>query len=124
MAKSLSEIETLKTDFIANVSHEIKTPLAVILNYSTLLQDESINHETRKEYTDGLLNASKNLNELITGILRLNKLENQQIFPNKEKFNLSEQLCESMLKFETQWEEKKIEIITDFDEDIVVTADL
>ncbi len=123
MAESLSEIETLKTDFIANVSHEIKTPLAVILNYTTLLQDEKLPSDVKREYTKGLMAASKNLNELITGILRLNKLENQQIFPNKEKFNLSEQLCESMLKFETRLDEKNLELFTDFDEDIVVTAD-
>ncbi len=123
MAESISQTETLKTDFIANVSHEIKTPLAVILNYATLLQNDALPKDKIKEYTKGIMSASKNLNELITGILRLNKLENQQIFPQKEKFNLSEQLCESMLKFESQWEEKQLDIITDFDEKICVTSD-
>lgn len=123
MAEELSSIETLKTDFIANVSHELKTPLAVIQNYSTMLQAEDLPEETRLEYAKSLHRASRNLSDLITSILRLNKLENQQIFPQNEKFNLSEQICECMLKFEEQWENKEIDIITELDESIEIEAD-
>lgn len=123
MAEELSSTETLKTDFIANVSHELKTPLAVIQNYSTMLQAENLSEDMRLEYAKNLNRASKNLSELITSILRLNKLENQQIFPTYEKFNLSEQICECMLKFEEQWEEKEIDIITEFDETAEIEAD-
>lgn len=123
MAAELSTIETLKTDFIANVSHELKTPLSVIQNYSTMLQNPGLDEATRLEYAKKLSQASKNLSELITSILRLNKLENQQIFPNYEKYNLSEQICESLLKFEEQWEEKGLEISVELDEGIEVIAD-
>ena len=123
MAQELSSIETLKTDFISNVSHELKTPLAVIQNYATMLQNDNLSDEERKECAKNLTRASKNLSELITSILRLNKLENQQIFPKNEKFSLSEQICECMLKFENQWEEKEIDIITDLDESIEIEAD-
>lgn len=123
MAESLSLNETLKSDFISNVSHEIKTPLSVIQNYALLLQNESISIEKKKEYSSSLLSASKNLNVLVTGILRLNKLENQQIFPEETSYNLSEQLCESMLKFENSWENKHLKIITDLDDSITVTTD-
>lgn len=123
MAEELSSIETLKTDFIANVSHELKTPLAVIQNYSTMLQAKDLDEKTRLEYAKNLHRASKNLSELITSILRLNKLENQQIFPSFQNFNLSEQICECMLKFEEQWEEKELEILTELDEEIEIEAD-
>ena len=123
MAAELSSTETLKTDFIANVSHELKTPLAVIQNYSTMLQSDSLTEEERKEYAKNLNRASKNLSDLITGILRLNKLENQQIFPKREEYDLNEQICECMLKFESLWEEKEIEIITELDENILIEAD-
>ncbi|MBQ8502940.1 MAG: HAMP domain-containing histidine kinase [Clostridia bacterium] len=123
MAEELSSIETLKTDFIANVSHELKTPLAVIQNYSTMLQAKELDEETRLEYAKNLNRASRNLSDLITSILRLNKLENQQIFPTYQKFNLSEQICECMLKFEEQWEKKEIEIITELDEEIEIESD-
>lgn len=123
MAKELSSIETLKTDFISNVSHEIKTPLAVIQNYSTMLQSEFISDSERIEYAKSLESAAKKLSSLITSILKLNKLENQQIFPEVRKYNLSEQLFQSMLLFEKEWEAKELEIITDVDEKVEIEAD-
>ena len=123
MAQELSTTETLKTDFIANVSHEIKTPLAVIQNYATILQDPSLSEEQRLKYAESISEASKRLSTLITNILRLNKLENQQIFPTKASYNLSEQLCECMLFFEEAWEKKNLQVSTDIDEDITVSSD-
>lgn len=123
MAEELSSIETLKTDFIANVSHEIKTPLAVIQNYTLMLQTPGLTEEERKAYLANLSDASKRLSELITSILRLNRLENQQIFPEKESFNLSEHICECLLLFEENIDAKELSIETDLDESIVVEAD-
>lgn len=123
MSAELSSIETLKTDFIANVSHELKTPLSVITNYTTILLSDTLSNEERKKYCMKLNKASKNLSDLITSILRMNKLENQQIFPEKEKFDVCEQLCECILKFEKEWEEKEIEIVTDLDRSIEIYED-
>ena len=89
MAVELQKNEVLKTDFISNVSHEIKTPLAVIQNYATLLQDETLDSETRKNYSKTLIAASKRITDLITNILKLNKLENQEIQEKHEAFNLT-----------------------------------
>jgi len=123
MAKELSGIETLRTDFIANISHELKTPLAVIQNYSTLLQAPALPEAKRIEYAKTLTSASRRLSDLITNILKLNKLENQEIFPEIQKFNLGEQLSECLLGFENIWEEKELEIDTDLEEDIMIEAD-
>ncbi|MBE6786393.1 MAG: HAMP domain-containing histidine kinase [Ruminococcaceae bacterium] len=123
MAQELSSIETLKTDFISNVSHEIKTPLSVIQNYAGILQSENLTEEERKEYAARLSAASKKLGDLITAILRLNRLENQQIFPEKQKFNLSEQLCQAILIYENEWTKKNIEIVTDLDDSIIIEGD-
>lgn len=123
MTEELSGVETLRNDFISNVSHEMKTPLAVIGNYATLLQNPEISEDERMEYAKTISQCSTHLSELISNILKLNKLENQQIFPEAVKFNLSEQLCESLLKFESVWEKKNIDIETDIVEDIYVTAD-
>ena len=123
MADELSGVETLRTDFIANVSHEMKTPLAVMQNYGTLLQAPNLDDQKRLEYAKGITDASRRLSEMMTNILKLNRLENQKIFPEIKRFDLGEQLCESLLQFESVWEKKNIEIYTDIAENIEVEAD-
>ena len=123
MAKELSGTETLRTDFIANVSHELKTPLAVMGNYATMLQRPGITEEERCEYAKAISEAARKLAQLITNILKLNKLENQQIFPQPKEFDLGEQLCECLLVFEDAWEAKNLEIETDIEEDVRIKSD-
>jgi signal transduction histidine kinase len=61
---------------------------------------------------------------LVTNILKLNKLENQQIYPQTQAYNLSEQLRESLLDFEDAWEKKSLELEVDgIDDDIIIQAD-
>ena len=123
MTEELSGIETLRSDFISNVSHELKTPLAVIQNYSAMLQNPNLTQNERDEYVKVLLSTSRRLSNLITNILKLNKLENQQIFPNSKKYDLSEQLCECLLGFEISIEEKELNVETDIDLDIYINSD-
>ena len=123
MAKELGSVETLRTDFISNVSHEMKTPLAVIQNYGTLLQTPGLSDEKRVEYAKAINEQTRRMSTLITNILKLNKLENQQIYPNVQKYDLGEQLCECMLSFENDWEKKGIEIDADLAKDVMVNAD-
>ena len=123
LADELSGVDTLRTDFIANVSHEMKTPLAVIQNYGTLLQTPDLPEETRIEYARALTEASRKLADMMTNILKLNRLENQQIYPKTETFELGEQLCECLLQFENLWETRGIEIETDLAEGVYVSAD-
>ena len=123
MAAELSSVETLRTDFIANVSHEMKTPLAVMQNYGTLLQTPDLPEEKRIEYAKTITDASRRLADMMTNILKLNRLENQQIYPNLTTFDLGEQLCESLLQYESTWERKNIEIDTDIAENVQVSAD-
>ena len=123
MAAELSGTETLRTDFIANVSHELKTPLAVMGNYATMLQRPGITEEEKNEYAKAISEAARRLAQLITNILKLNKLENQQIFPQAQEFDLGEQLCECLLGFEDAWEAKSLEIETDIEEDVRIKSD-
>ena len=123
IAKELSGTETLRTDFIANVSHELKTPLTVIQNYGTMLQQPNLSEEKRLEYAKAITDTSRRLANLITNILKLNKLENQQIYPKVETYDLGEQLCECLLAFENAWEDKNLEIETDVEEEVLVDAD-
>ena len=123
MAAELSGTETLRTDFIANVSHEIKTPLAVMGNYATMLQRPGITEEEKNEYAKAISEAARRLAQLITNILKLNKLENQQIFPQPQEFDLGEHLCECLLGFEDAWEAKNLEIETDIEDGVRIKSD-
>ena len=123
MAQELSGTETLRTDFIANVSHELKTPLAVIQNYGTMLQQQDLPENKRLEYAKAITDASRRLANLITNILKLNKLENQQIFPKAETYDLGEQLCECLLTFERAWEDKALDIETDVEAEVMINSD-
>ena len=121
--QELSGVETLRTDFIANVSHELKTPMAVMQNYGTLLQASELPDRTRIEYGKAIAEQTRRLSSLVTNILKMNKLENQQIYPNTEVYDITEQLCECMLEHEAVWEEKEIEIETDMQEELFVEGD-
>ncbi len=123
MAEELSGVETLRTDFIANVSHELKTPLAVMQNYGTMLQSPGLSDAQRIEYAKAITEASRRLAGLITNILKLNRLENQQIYPAVKRYNLGEQLAECLLNFEDTWEKKGIDIDTDLEEEVFVESD-
>lgn len=123
MVEELGSIETLKTDFVSNVSHEMKTPIAIIKNYAELLQMGNLTEEQKTEYAQNIEAAAGRLSSLISNILKLNKLENQRITPEVEAYDVCRQLCDCILQFEDAWEEKEIELETDMDESAMVEAD-
>lgn len=123
MAEELSGTETLRTDFVANVSHELKTPLAVIQNYATMLQSPDLPEERRTEYAKAITDATRRLSALITNILKLNRLENQQIYPQWSTYELNEQLCACLLDFEDAWERKNLQIETELEVLVPIRGD-
>ncbi len=125
MAKELSEVETLKTDFVSNVSHEIKTPLAIIQNYATMLQSKNLSSKEQEEYAKTIADAARRLSHLVVNILKLNKLENQEIYPKQEVYNVGEQLRCTLLKFEDVWSQKDLDICAEIeDAEILCDRDL
>ncbi|MGN0812151.1 MAG: ATP-binding protein [Candidatus Coproplasma sp.] len=110
MAAELEKTEVLHNDFISNVSHEIKTPLAIISNYAAALQGDDIDGETRKKYAQTLVSASERLTALVQNILRLNKLENQPLTPELIKFRLDESIAQIIISYEDLIESKGIEL--------------
>lgn len=123
MVEELGSIETLKTDFVSNVSHEMKTPIAIIKNYAELLQMNHISEEQRKEYVESIESVAMRLSDLIGNILKLNKLENQRIVPVRNSYDVCRQLCECILQFEDRWEEKEIELQIDMEDAAMIHAD-
>lgn len=123
LAKELSKNEILKNDFISNVSHEIKTPLAIIQNYVKALQQANIDQETYNKYMLTIQNATQKLNNLVTNILKLNKLENQKLSLDYKKFNLSESIINQILQYENLIDDKQIKLECNIDENIFIVSE-
>jgi len=123
MVAELGSIETLKTEFFSNVSHEIKTPLAAVQNYAELLKSDNITDEKRKEYATAIIHSTKKLSGLITNILKLSKLEQQKIQPAPVHYDLPAQLSACAIQFEKIWEEKGINFEADLEDSVTIMAD-
>ncbi len=109
MTKELKATEILQTDFVSNVSHEIKTPINAIEGYVMLLQDNQCSETERTEYVERILFNTKRLSELVSNILLLSKLDNQSIEPVRESFSMDEQIRQAIMMYESQWNDKNIE---------------
>lgn len=123
MAKELSGTETLRADFVSNVSHELKTPLAVIQNYASMLKNPQLSEAQRLEYATKITTTTHSLSELITNVLRLSKLENQQIYEKPSLYDLSEQLRTCLLPFESAWEAKDLQLDIDLEDGVMINGD-
>ncbi len=110
MVRELSNIETLRSDFVSNVSHEFKTPLSAIEGYATLLQDERLSKEEQALYISRILENTSRLSKLTQSILSLSQLENQEILLQQESYMLDEQIRRVLLSYEPLWEEKELNI--------------
>ena len=109
MAEELDGTEMLRSDFINNFSHEFKTPIVSISGFAKLLKYGNLTEEQKMEYLTIIEEESLRLSAMATNVLNMTKVENQAILTNVTKFNLSEQLRNSVLVLESQWTKKKIE---------------
>ena len=110
MAHELQATETLQSDFVSNVSHEFKTPINAIEGYATLLQgvqDEADPEQCR--YVEKILFNTQRLSRLVGNILLLSRVDNQTIQAKTSRFRLDEQIRQSVVLLEPEWEKKDIE---------------
>lgn len=116
MVRELQNVEIMKSDFIANVSHEIKTPLSVIQGYASILQNDKLSPEVRNDYIKTIIEASQKLSTLVSNILKLNKFENQEILSEAHPFNLGEQIRLCVVAFTDILERKNINFKAEIEE--------
>lgn len=114
MTEELRATELLQTDFVSNVSHEIKTPISAIEGYTTLLQGEELSME-QEECIDKILFNTRRLSDLVGNILLLSRLENQNIPMKKETYRLDEQIRQAILALEPKWTEKEMDFQVDME---------
>lgn len=123
LMNELAKNEIFKNDFIANVSHELKTPLAIMQNYIKLLEKKDLTLEEKEKNLNNLKCTISKLNNLITNILKLNKLENQQLLPHISQFNLSELLINQIIQMEDIIEDKQIDLVSNIEENIFINSE-
>lgn len=122
MTEDLGSTEVLQSDFVSNVSHEIKTPLSAIEGYATLLQNPGSTDEERERYTEKILFNTRRLSELVGNVLIISKLESGTVELNRDTFRLDEQIRSSIMLLEPKWTEKEIEFDIELDE-VTFTGD-
>lgn len=115
--------ERLKTELITNVSHDIKTPLTSIINYTDLLKGYDFKDETILKYINALDRSSQRLKLLITDIVEASKTETGNINLHLEKLELNELISQVYGGFDGIFDKKNISFVFNPEEDIFVFAD-
>lgn len=111
MALSLSAIEGSRRSFVANVSHELKTPMTTISGFIDGILDGTIPKEKEAYYLNIVSEEVKRLSRLVTGMLNMSKLEAGEMQINASEFDLSQSIIKTILNFETKINSKSIEIL-------------
>lgn len=122
MIKELNSIEYLRKDFVSNISHELKTPIASIQGFTKLLVKENLSKEEKKEYIDIILEETARLSNLSNNMIKLTNFENQEIVTNQKEYRLDEQIRKCIIMLEEKINEKNIKIELD-SEEIIITED-
>ena len=116
MTRGLKSTENLQKEFINNVSHEIKTPVSSIEGFAKFLKDKNLTDEEREEYANIIIEEAKRLENLTGKILKLSKLNNQEIITNKQEIEIAEQIRKAISLLEPKWSKKDIKINVSLEE--------
>lgn len=120
LAQELENTEILRSDFVNNFSHEFKTPIVSISGLVSMLKQDNVSLEKRREYINVIEEEALRLSHMTTNVLHLSKIENQVILTDVTEFNLSEQIRNCVLLAEKRWTSKNLSLALDFDEYNVV----
>ncbi len=124
MADSLEQKFILQRDFIANVSHDFKTPLSVIRNYSEAIYDGLADEKARKKYSGVIISEVDRLNSLVIELMELSKIQSGKSVIKKERFSLNDFLKSFGTAFEMQLSQKKAKLaINPLEKDALILAD-
>ena len=110
MANSLSVSETTRRNFIANVSHELKTPMTTIAGFIDGILDGTIPQNKQKQYLRIVSTEVKRLSRLVASMLSLSRIDNGELRISKQSFNLADVVISTLLTFEQKIEERHIDI--------------
>ena len=116
MLAVLSKAESNRENYLANVSHEFKTPLSYIQQFATLLQDDALSDEDRKEYLEGIVAGTHRLSNMVSSMLELAIASNADDSLEKKAYSLDEQLRQAIILFAPIMDQKEISYDADLAE--------
>jgi signal transduction histidine kinase len=116
MVYELSTIETLRSDFVNNFSHEFKTPIVSVRGFAKLLKEGNLTEEEKQEYLDIIIAESERLADLSTNVLNLSKYESIEIITDKISFRLDEQIRRAVVLMEPKWSVKDIDMTIELED--------
>ena len=116
MVAELDGMDYMRKDFMSNVSHEIKTPIAAITGFTEILLDGSIDESERQEYLEVINKESMRISRLCENMLHMSRLDSQVIVANLQKIRLDEQLRKCIILLSEKWSDKEIDFSIDLDE--------
>jgi len=112
--EKLKEVEVLRRELIANVSHDFRTPISIIQGYidTLVMKEEVLTAAERKHYLEIISESARKLQKLVSELFELSKLEANQVKPLKEPFFISELVNDISNKYQLIAKEKNISITT------------
>lgn len=116
MVAELDGMDYMRKDFMSNVSHEIKTPIAAIIGFTEILLDGSIDESERQEYLEVINKESMRISRLCENMLHMSRLDSQVIVANLQKIRLDEQLRKCIILLSEKWSNKEIDFSIDLEE--------
>jgi len=125
--EEIKSVDVLRRELVANVSHDLRTPLTVMQGYIETLQikKDNLNEVQNKEYLDIIKKSITQLTKLVSQLFEYSKLEAKQIKPQKEPFAITDLVYDIQAKYELMAKEKDISLTTEFDEQApLVFADI
>ena len=123
MAQELSSTELLRSDFVNNFSHEFKTPIVSVKGFAEMLKYDDLTKEERDEYLDIVISESSRLASLASNVLNMSKLEKLEILPERERFNVGEQIRKCVILLQQKWEQKRLDVAIDGDDCMIVGSE-
>ncbi len=116
LASELESTEILRSDFVNDYSHELKTPIVSLVGLIGLMKNERLSRDKRHHYLEIMEAEANRLKQMTENALYLSKVESQGILTDKMHFNISEQIRASILLLEKKWSHKSLSLSLDFDE--------
>ncbi|MBQ4546988.1 MAG: HAMP domain-containing histidine kinase [Oscillospiraceae bacterium] len=123
MADSVADLESVRRSFIANVSHELKTPMMTIGGFIDGILDGTVPEEKHKQYLEIVSEEVKRLSRMVKSMLSIARIEAGDMKLNPENFDINELVCRTVFAFEQKIEEKNLEIMGLESDGIFVNAD-